>query len=63
MHSEIELTLKQMIMKIQMLIDLITSSSRLTAVIIEAMEVNNKPFKFILPFEVKVFQCYTCMYK
>ena len=25
------------------------------------MEVDNKPFKFILPLEVKVFQCYTCM--
>ena len=27
------------------------------------MEVDNKPFKFILPFEVQVFQCYKCMYE
>ena len=35
------------------------------AVIAEAIEVDSKPFKFTLPqtFEVKVFQCYTCMYK
>ena len=50
-------------MTIQMWIDLISSSSRSTAVIAEAMEVDNKTFKFILPFEVKVLQCYTCMYK
>ena len=37
---------------IQMWTDLISSSSRLTAVIAEAKEVDNKPFKFILPFEV-----------
>ena len=24
-----------------------------------SLEVDNKPFKFILPFEVKVFQCYS----
>ena len=28
-----------------------------------APEVDNKPLKFILPFEVKVFQCYICVYK
>ena len=28
-----------------------------------SLEVDNKPLKFILPFEVKVFQCYTCVYK
>ena len=65
MRSEIERALKQMIVMIQMWIALISSSSRSTAVIAEAMEVDNKPFKFILPFEVKVFQsqCYACMYK
>ena len=63
MRSEIERAFKQMIMMIQMWIDLISSSSSLTAVITEAMEVDNKPFKFILPFEVKVFQCYTRMHK
>ena len=28
-----------------------------------SLEVDNKPLKFILPFEVKVFQCHKCMYK
>ena len=37
--------------------------SRLTAVTTEVMEIDNKPFKFVLLFEVKVFQSYTCMYK
>ena len=27
----------------------------------EALEVDNKSFKFILPYEVKIFQCYMCM--
>ena len=33
--------------------------------ITEAIEVDSKLFKFTLPqaFEVKVFQCYTCVYK
>ena len=62
MRSEIEQALKRMIVMIQMWIDLISSSSHSTAVIAEAMEVDNKHFKFILPFEAKVFQCYTCMY-
>ena len=42
-----------MIVTIQMWIDLISSGSHSTAVITEAMEVVYKPFKFILPFEVK----------
>ena len=33
----------------------ISYSNRLTAVIAEAIEVDSKPFKSILPFKVKVF--------
>ena len=40
-------------MTIQIRIDLISSSSHSTAIIAEAMEVDYKPFKFILPFQVK----------
>ena len=54
MHSEIEQVLKQLIVMIQMWIDFISSSSRSAVVIAEAIEVDNKPFKFILPFEVSV---------
>ena len=39
MHSEIEQALKWVIVTIQMWIDLISFSSRMTAVITEAMEV------------------------
>ena len=37
----------------------------LVAVIAEAIEVDSKPLKFTLPqaFEVRVFQCYMCVYK
>ena len=63
MCSEIERGLKQMIVTIQMLIDFISSNNRMAAVITKAIEVDNKLFEFILPFEVIVFQCYTCMYK
>ena len=63
MRLEIERAVKRMMVMIQMWIAFISSSSRLVAVIAEAIEVDNKPFKFILPFEVKVFQCYICMYK
>ena len=52
MHSEIEQALQRMIVTIQMWINHISSSSRSTAVITEAIEVDNKLFKFILPFEV-----------
>ena len=27
-----------------------------------SLEVDNKPFKFILPFEIIVFQCHKCVY-
>ena len=59
MRSEIERVVEEMIRcfrlgAIQMWITPISSSSRLAAVIAEAI-VDSKPFKFILPFEVKVF--------
>ena len=53
MCLEIKWALKQMIVTIQKWIDLISSSSPSTAVITEEMELDNKPYKFILPFEVK----------
>ena len=28
-----------------------------------SLELDNNPLKFILTFEVKVFQCYKCVYK
>ena len=62
-HSEIEQVAEGMIVMIQMWITPISSSSRLATVIAEAIEVDSKPSKFILPFEIKVFQCYMCMYK
>ena len=42
-------------MKIQMWIAPISYSNRSAAVIAEAIEVDSKPFKSILHFEVKVF--------
>ena len=60
MHSKIERVIEGMIVTIQMWIAPISSSSRSAAVIAEAIEVDSKPFKSILPFEVK---CYICMYK
>ena len=41
---------------VQMRIAFISSSRCLAAVIAEAIKVNNKPFKFILPFKVAVYQ-------
>ena len=41
-----------MIVTIQMWIDFISSSSFPAAAIAEVIEVDNKPFKFILRFEV-----------
>ena len=55
MRSEIERVVEGMIVTIQMWIAPISSSSRSAAIIAEAIEVGSKPFKFILPFEVKVF--------
>ena len=49
-----------MIVTIQMWIAPIPYSNRSAAVIAEAIEVDSKPFKSILPFEVK---CYMCMYE
>ena len=63
MRSEIKRVAEGMIVMIQMWIAAISSSSRSATVIAEAIEVDSKPFKFILSFEVKVFQCYMCMYK
>ena len=55
MRSEIERVIEGMIVTFQMWIAPISSSSRSAAVITEAIEVDTKPFKYILPFEVKVF--------
>ena len=55
MCLEIERVVEGMIVTIQMWIAPISSSSRSAAVIAEAIEVDSKPFKPILPFEVKVF--------
>ena len=55
MHSEIERVIEEMIVMIQMWIAPISSSNRSAAVIAERIEVGSKPFKSILPFEVKVF--------
>ena len=53
MRSEIERVVGGMIiMTIQMWIALITSSSRSAAVIAEAIEIDTKFLKYILPFEV-----------
>ena len=61
MCSEIERFVEGMIVTIQMWIAPISYSNRSAAVITEAIEVDNKPFKSILPFEVKCYM--TCMYK
>ena len=55
MRSEIERVVEGMIVTIQMWIAPISSSSHSAVVIAEAIEVNSKPFKSILPFEVKTF--------
>ena len=54
-RSDIERFVEGMIMTIQMWIAPISYSNRSAAVIAEAIEVDSKPFKTILPFEVKVF--------
>ena len=54
MHSEIERVVEGMIMTIQMWIALNSSSNHSVAVIAEAIEIDSKPFKSILPFEVSV---------
>ena len=61
MRSEIERFVEGMIVTIQMWIVPISYSNPSAAVIAEAIEVDSKPFKSILPFEVKVLQCYMCM--
>ena len=63
MRSGIERVIEGLIVTIQMWITPISSSSRSAAVITETIEVDTKPFKSILPFKVKLFQRYTCMYK
>ena len=55
MRSEIERVIEEMIVTIQIWIAPISSSNRSAAVIAERIEVGSKPFKSILPFEVKVF--------
>ena len=55
MRSDIEPFVEGMIVTIQMWNAPISYSNRLAAVITEAIEVDSKPFKSILPFEVKVF--------
>ena len=55
MRSEIEQFVEGMIVTIQMWIAPISYNNCLAAVIAEAIEVDSKPFKSILPFEVKVF--------
>ena len=55
MRSEIEQVVQGMIVTIQMWVAPISSSSHSAVVITEAIEVDTKPFKYILPFEVKVF--------
>ena len=55
MRSDIERFVEGMIVTIQMWIAPISYSNRSAAVIAEAIEVDSKPFKSILPFEVKVF--------
>ena len=53
MRSEIERVVEGFIVTIQMWISPISSNSRSEAFIAEAIEVDNKPFKPILLFEVK----------
>ena len=54
MHSDIERFVKGMIVTIQMWIVPICYSNCSAAVITEAIEVDSKPFKSILPLKVKV---------
>ena len=54
MRSDIERFVEGMIVTIQMWIAPISYSNRSAAVIAEAIEVDSKPFKSILPFEVSV---------
>ena len=54
MRSDIERFVEGIIVTIQMWIAPISYSNRSAAVISEAIEVDSKPFKSILPFEVKV---------
>ena len=61
MRSEIERFVEGMIVTIQMWIASISYSNRSAAVIAEVIEVDSKPSKSILPFEVKCYM--TCMYK
>ena len=53
MRSEIERVIEGLIMTIQMWIIPISSSNHLAAVIAKAIEVDSKPFKSILSFEVE----------
>ena len=55
MRSDIERFVEGMIVTIQMWIAPISYSNPSAAVIAEAIEVDSKSFKSILPFEVKVF--------
>ena len=55
MCSEIKRFVEGMIVTIQMWIALLSYSNRSAAIIAEAIEVDSKPFKTILPFEVKIF--------
>ena len=55
MRSEIERFVEGMIVMIQMWIAPISYSNRSAAVIAAAIEVDSKPFKSVLTFEVKVF--------
>ena len=61
MRSEIKRFVEGMIVTIQMWITPISYGNRSAAVIAEAIEVDSKPFKSVLPFEVKCYM--TCMYK
>ena len=53
--EEIERVVEGMIVTIQMWIAPNSSSNRSATVITEVIEVDSKPFKSILPFEVKLF--------
>ena len=55
MRSDIEWFVEGMIVMIQMWIAPISYSNRSAAVIAEAIEVDSKPFKSILSFEVEIF--------
>ena len=55
MRSDIKRFIEGMIVTIQMWIAPISYSNRSAAVMSEAIEVDSKPSKSILPFEVKVF--------